>query len=312
VTDPILPDDLANGLVDGTADISSLPTELRGVGELFAVAHQPATGAELAGMAMAAEQFSAVVSGTTSVAAAATTSGVVSMFGTRITKRAAVIVGATLLFAGTAAAAAGGVLPTPFSSSARDDTPAALTRLASTSSDAPESSESSIDQESSGSNSSEVANEPAAMDDSTSTSFPGRDFGHCTAWNNGATKNTGNPAFGDLADEAAKAGKSIDDFCVEVMAAHDAGDDTATSTEISTGSSVDDHGGKPVTSNSSGNGNGGHGADDPATSVGTPASVSNPSVSAPGTSVDSSGQNGKGQGGNGKGGNDSSTSSSNP
>ena len=49
-----------------------------------------------------------------------------------------------------------------------------------------------------------------------------------------------------------------------------------------------------------------NGGNDPATSVTTPPSVSNPSVTAPGISVDDNGgQSGKGKG---KGGNDTSTS----
>jgi hypothetical protein len=323
VTDSILPDDLANGLVDGTADISSLPTEFRGVAEVLAAAHQPATGAELAGMASVVQQFTAAV--TTSPAAAkagATTSGVISMFGTRVTKRAAVIVGVTLLFAGTAAAAALDVLPSTFSSPERDSTPE-LSLESSSSEDAAKSD--STDQSTSSSAAEvEVESESEGLDDSTSTSFPAADFGHCTAWNSGTTKNTDTPAFGALATEASEAGKSIDDYCVEVLAAHDAGDDHGIDAkgddakgDDSTGTSVDDHGDDSVTSNSvddhGGKNGGGHGADDTATSVSTEATVTAVTVSAPdaspapSVSVDDGGQSGKG--GKNKGGD---TSTSNP
>ena len=326
MTDSILPDDLANGLVDGTADISSLPTEFRGVAEVLSAAHQPATGAELAGMASVVQQFTAAV--TTSPAAAiagATTSGVISMFGTRITKRAAVIVGATLLFAGTAAAAASGVLPSTFSSPERHSSPELS--IESSSSDDAKKSGSTDESTSSSEVESESESESEGLDDSTSTSFPAADFGHCTAWNSGTTKNTDTPAFGTLATEASVAGKSIDDYCVEVLAAHDAGDDHGIDAngDDSTGTSIDDHGDDSVTSNSTGtstgssvddhggNSGGGHGADDTATSVSTAVTASAPTVSAPdnsstpSVSVDDGGQSGKG--GKNKGGD---TSTPNP
>jgi hypothetical protein len=237
------------------------------------------------------------------------------MFGTRITKRAAVIVGATVLFAGTAAAAAGGVLPTPFSSSARDFTPPALASAAA-STDAPESSETTLGATqaiAAGAEAiqdkaaeTETETETEALDDTTSTLYSGRDFGLCTAWTNGATKNTSAPAFASLVDEAAAAGMAdVDTYCAAVLLDHDATTSTANSTEISTGSSVDDKGGQNKGGqnnggqNNGGQNNGGqnNGGNDPATSVSTPPSVSNPSATAPGISVDDNGGKGKGKGG---------------
>lgn len=285
MTDPLLPDDLANGLVDGTADISSLPMELRGVAGLFAAAHQPATDAELAGMAAAMEQFTAAISGATLLAGtAASTPGVISMFGTRVTKRAAMIVGATLLVAGTAAAAAGGVIPTPFTS----DQGSTHTTL-------------SVEPSGSNSTSSSVESTETSIADSNGTPIPAEDVALCLATTtsssagesggSGGSDDTSNAVDGSvdgrLARDASSRGKSVNDFCTE--AERQNADDHGTDV---TGSSIDDHGndtGSSVDTGSGKGGTGGHGVDDPMTSV----STANSSTV---TTADVSGQNGKGGG----------------
>ena len=285
MTDPILPDDLANGLVDGTADVSSLPTELRGVAGLFAAAHQPATGAELAGMAAAMEQFTAAISGATLLAAtAASTPGVISMFGTRLTKRAAMIVGATLLVAGTAAAAAGGVIPTPFTS----DQGSTHTTL-------------SVEPSGSNSTSSSVESTETSIADSNGTPIPAEDVALClaTTTSSSAAKSGGSGGSGGsvdgsadgsvdgrLARDASSRGKSVNDFCTE--AERQNADDHGTDV---TGSSIDDHGNDTASSVDTGSGKGGtggHGVDDPMTSVSTANSstVTTADVSGKGGSTD--------------------------
>ena len=282
MTDPILPDDLANGLVDGTADVSSLPMELRGVAGLFAAAHQPATGAELAGMAAAMEQFTAAISGATLLAAtAASTPGVISMFGTRVTKRAAMIVGATLLVAGTAAAAAGGVIPTPFTS----DQGSTHTTL-------------SVEPSGSNSTSSSVESTETSIADSNGTPIPAEDVALClaTTTSSSAAKSGGSGGSvdgsadgsvdGRLARDASSRGKSVNDFCTE--AERQNADDHGTDV---TGSSIDDHGNDTASSVDTGSGKGGtggHGVDDPMTSVSTANSstVTTADVSGKGGSTD--------------------------
>lgn len=282
MTDPILPDDLANGLVDGTADVSSLPMELRGVAGLFAAAHQPATGAELAGMAAAMEQFTAAISGATLLAAtAASTPGVISMFGTRLTKRAAMIVGATLLVAGTAAAAAGGVIPTPFTS----DQGSTHTTL-------------SVEPSGSNSTSSSVESTETSIADSNATPIPAEDVALClaTTTSSSAAKSGGSGGSvdgsadgsvdGRLARDASSRGKSVNDFCTE--AERQNADDHGTDV---TGSSIDDHGNDTASSVDTGSGKGGtggHGVDDPMTSVSTANSstVTTADVSGKGGSTD--------------------------
>ena len=293
MTDPILPDDLANGLVDGTADVSSLPMELRGVAGLFAAAHQPATGAELAGMAAAMEQFTAAISGATLLAAtAASTPGVISMFGTRVTKRAAMIVGATLLVAGTAAAAAGGVIPTPFTS----DQGSTHTTL-------------SVEPSGSNSTSSSVESTETSIADSNGTPIPAEDVALCLATTTSSSagksggsggsggsdgRSTSNAVDGSvdgsvdgrLARDASSRGRSVNDFCTE--AERQNADDHGTDV---TGSSIDDHGNDTASSVDTGSGKGGtggHGVDDPMTSVSTANSstVTTTDVSGKGGSTD--------------------------
>lgn len=259
MTDPILPDDVANGLIDGTADVSSLPSELRGVAGLFAAAHQPATDAELSGMAAAMEQFSAAISGTAHPVAAVSTSGVISMFGTRVTKRAAFIVGCTLLVAGTAAAAAGGAVHVPFFSSS--DSAATSTSIAVTSSSGADTS--------AGGSSTSI--DDKGTDSTLDSALVAEDSALCTAVTASSASTSvasSNSVDDKLSQDATANGKSVDDFCAEVEAQHAAGDDV-------TGSSVDDHGNDTGSSveTSSGKtgtgGTGGHGGDDTATTVAT-------------------------------------------
>ena len=125
------------------------------------------------------------------------------MRATRITRRATAMVAITLLAAGTAAAAAGGALdslPGPFHKDSAEVKP--------------ETTEDSVD-------------DTDATDDTTdgitldSPTFAPELHGLCEAWTNGATKDATDPAFTTLADAAAVAGQTIDEFCVVVQAAHE-------------------------------------------------------------------------------------------
>jgi hypothetical protein len=229
VTEPILPDDMANSLIDGTVEASSVPADFRGVAELFAVAHQPAADGELAGMAAALEMFSAAVIGAAAApatATAATSSNVISMFGNRITKRAAIIVGSTLLIAGTAAAAAGGAIPTPFFSSAKDTSTSVTSASVVVTENSVATTQSSVEStEVETTLESELVAEDSALCLATATSASG---------STPSSVSTSNSAEDKLSSDAGKHGKSVSDFCTEVE--HQA--------EVSgvTVSSVDDHG----------------------------------------------------------------------
>ena len=94
-----------------------------GLDNLLAAARQGAAPDELLKMDAVLDQFTAVAAGGVRTAGTGSPDPVpsprstVTMFNTRIPRRATAIVVATLFVAGTAAAAAGGVIPTPFTAS---------------------------------------------------------------------------------------------------------------------------------------------------------------------------------------------------
>ena len=166
------------------------------------------------------------------------------MISSRVPKRAAIVAGATLLFAGTAAAAASGHMPSPWASPRVYQTKPHATTTTSTTIETTTTTSTTLPEETS-----TTAAETSTTDVSTSstevatdtTLYPGRDYGLCTAWTNGAPKKADNPAFSYLADEAAANGAAdVDAYCELVIAdkkAHDDdtdSDDTDTSTTEAT------------------------------------------------------------------------------
>ena len=93
MTEQLFPDDVANGLVDGTLPIDEIPADVRATADVLRAAHQAATSEELSGMAATVQRFTAAVT------APATTHRSSPMFATRLTRRAATMVAVTLLAA---------------------------------------------------------------------------------------------------------------------------------------------------------------------------------------------------------------------
>lgn len=267
MTDHLLPDGQADGLVDGT--LHDAPLHFRGAADVLAAARQPATAAELAGMSAVVQRFAAAAADPVNSHTRSR-----SMRGTRITRRAAVAVVATLLTAGTAAAAAGGVLPSPFegtsdavvdSSSTEASTTAAATTVESATTEASTTADPGAVQ-------APIVDGSSTTDDQVGPDATGpAAFGLCTAWTHGAPKHTDNPAFGALQRAADAAGQSIDDYCATVLDATHSSQETTEPTDESTeptdaqepaddqasshhqGSSHD-HGGRGNSSHGKGNG----------------------------------------------------------
>ena len=308
MTEQLFPDDMANGLVDGTTPAEAVPADLQATAALLRAAHQPASSEELSGMAAMVQAFTAEVA----VAHPSTISRSHPMFATRITRRAATMVAVTLLAAGTAAAAAGGVLPTPFSGTSHTETIGTV--LGSDTSLTGDTTDTGVDStgvdgtETDGTETDGTGVDTTGVDstsvDSTVTDgtevSDGRGNGHefkglCTAWTNGAAKSADNPSFSRLKTAADAAGQTIDEFCVTVLA--NAGDDEGTDETEGTEPGDDNgghgnsgnHGGGPSTSTPGGNGNGNNGNHGGA------------STSTPGEGH--GGGNGNGNGGNGGNGN---------
>lgn len=246
MTEPIFPDRIADELLAGNADPSALDAHLRGVAEVLAATQQPATAAELTGMDAAVVALQGIVTSPVSAPGATNPSrSVIRMISSRVPKRAAIVAGATLLFAGTAAAAAGGHMPSPWASPRVAQTkPFATTTTSTTMATTTTSTTSTtVLEEPTTVPSVTEAPTTVAGDVTDTTLYPGRDYGLCTAWTNGAPKKADNPAFSYLADEAAANGAAdVDGYCELVIAdkkAHqdDAdtdGDDTETSTTEAT------------------------------------------------------------------------------
>ncbi|MEN9646157.1 MAG: hypothetical protein RL238_2826 [Actinomycetota bacterium] len=261
MTEPIVPDPLADGIVSGSVDPATLPAELRGVAEVFAAAHQPPTEGELVGMASAVGAFQAAVTTPVPSADPVPPRSVVTMFSTRIPKRAAVIVAATVLMAGTAAAAAGGA--SPFAGASRpeildlpipgDETSTTETTVeGETTTTAGDTTTSTDDSTTTTTESSDTSTTEAAATEST---YPGRDFGHCTAWGVGAPKSTDIPGFRSLGESAEAAGLTVEEYCELVLAAHDGDDvDDDADDDESTSTSTDD---ETTSARTPGNGKGG-------------------------------------------------------
>lgn len=224
MTEPIFPDRIADELLAGTADPSALDANMRGVAEVLAAAQQPATAAELAGMDAAVVALQGIVASPVSAPGAITPSrSVIHMISTRVPKRVAIVAGATLLFAGTAAAAAGGHLPSPWASPrvyqtkpfATTTTSTTIENTTTTATTVPEETSTTAAEETSTTEATTSSTEVATE----TTLYPGRDFGLCTAWTNGAPKKADNPAFSYLADEAVANGAAdVDAYCELVIA----------------------------------------------------------------------------------------------
>jgi len=216
-----------------------------GLDELLGAARQGATPDELMHMESTLDQFTAVVA--SGVRAADDTipepvlspRSTVTMFNTRIPRRAAAIVVATMFAAGTAAAAAGGVLPTPFTASADpvlvDDTSVDDTGL-----DTDSTLEGITDD--TGVDGTEVDDDSADDSASDDHSLSERDFGNCEAWLNGADNDPASPAFAHLADEAAEEGVTIDEYCTTLVDEHRSGHGSDDADDAG-----DDHGGSMPT-----------------------------------------------------------------
>lgn len=287
MTDPIIPDRIADDLLAGSADPAEIAAELRGVAGLTAAAHQAPTEGELAGMTSAVAAFQAVVTAPASAAGAATTRSVSHMISTRLPKRAAIISAVTVVLAGTAAAAAAGAVPSFGSPSIGEDpvvttiegetTSTATTDPNSTTTD---SSTTSTTEDPTTTEASETT-EPGTTGTSVAL-YPGRDYGLCTAWTHGAPKKITNPAFSYLVDQAvadaaapeapadeAATRAAVDEYCDKVIAdkkGTDDGDDATDDTEATddetteTATSVDHTAPSHPSGNGKGNGQGkGHG-----------------------------------------------------
>ena len=290
MTEHILPDDLANGLVDGAAAAGTAPGTFHGAAELLDAMRAPATPDELVGMAAFVQQFSASVT-SSHAAPAAHRTGVVHMLTARITKRAAAMAAVTLLAAGTAAAAAGGVIPTPFVSSADDSATTISVSVPGSSAD-----------DSATSTSVDGAVTSTSVDDSATSSsvadsglFPHDAHDQCEDVQKGLASAADTAA---LAAQAASMGVSVADYCMLADAAHDANDDHGSGGHGADDAAGDDHGSgghgaddAAGDDHGSGSHGGGHGADD---APGT----SSPSVTTPsgGTTDDSGKGKGKGKG----------------
>ena len=262
MTEPIVPDPLADGIVSGSVDPSTVPAELRGVAEVFAAAHQPPTEGELVGMAAAVGAFQAAVTTPVPSADPVPPRSVVTMFSTRIPKRAAAIVAATVLIAGTAAAAAGGA--SPFGSAGRpefvelpipgDETSTTETTVEAETTTTLEG-ETTTTAESGDTSTTESGDTSTTEAAATESTYPGRDYGHCTAWGVGAPKSTDIPGFRSLGESAEAAGLTVEEYCALVLAAHDGdeADDADDDTDESTSTSA----GEDTTARTPGNGKGG-------------------------------------------------------
>jgi hypothetical protein len=240
VTDPIIPDRVADELLAGEADPDTIAAQLRGVAGLTAAARQAPSEGELAGMSAAVAAFQGVV--TPPVSAPGTSTRSVSyMFNTRIPKRAAIITAISVLAVGTAAAAAAGAVPS-FGSFAEDVTVTTVTIVADTSTTLADSgTTTTVD----GTTTTTEGSTTSTTDGATTTTgatdttvageflYPGRDYGLCTAWTHGAPKRITNPAFSYLVDEAmadagaaapaagapeAEVRAAVDSYCDKVIA----------------------------------------------------------------------------------------------
>ncbi len=245
MTDPIIPDRIADELLAGTADPDTIAASLRGVAGLTAAAHQAPTEGELAGMSAAVAAFQGVVASPDS-AAGPTTRSVSHMFSTRIPKRAAIITAVTVLAAGTAAAAAAGAVPSFGNGSVAEDGPVTTIEGETTTADPTTTVDGSTTTTDGSTTTTEASTTSTEATTETSVAlYPGRDFGLCTAWTHGAPKKITNPAFSYLVDQAmADAGDAapasdapeadvraaVDGYCDKVIA-DKKGDDATDTTD---------------------------------------------------------------------------------
>jgi phosphoribosylformylglycinamidine (FGAM) synthase PurS component len=197
------------------------------VDALLQAAAQPGTPAELANMSAMAQQFAAAVTAPAEVAAPVAARGV-SRFAGRVTKRAAVMAGVGLFVAGTAAAAAGGVLPkaltAPFHSSPSAASVAGASTIPGTSvpvvggttttlagGTTTTVTGSSVPDDADETEGTEVESDEAAE-------HAGRLFGLCQAWTDGVAKDPTLKPFHHLAEAAAAANQTVEQFCADVLA----------------------------------------------------------------------------------------------
>ena len=222
MTEHVFPNDIANGLVDGTFPGADVPASVQGAAAVLRAAHQAATEDELLGMAALMQRFAAEVV----ESSPATIHRSFPMFNARIPRRVAAIVAVTLLAAGTAAASAGGA----FSSSSpsptehvvlRDDSP---TNEGSTTS----TTEAPADEPTT----TEAAEEPTTAAPTQAPTTKAADsagvhedshlYGKCTAFTHGSAKDLANPSFSELQVQAGSVGGSVDVYCAGVINAHKA------------------------------------------------------------------------------------------
>jgi len=247
VTEQLFPDDMANGLVDGTLPVADVPASLQGVADVLRAANQAITEDELKGMAALMQRFTAEVA---IESAPATIHGSSPMFSARTPRRVAAIVAVTLLAAGTAAAS-GGAFSSSGSSRIRTEDVVVLD--GSTTTDAPAvdttTTTTTTATEASAEDTTTTATATAAA---TKTGGGEREdshlYGKCTAFTHGSAKNLENPAFSELQDEADAAGISVDEYCAMTIAAHkvddgaDGTDEADDADEDGNGSDHADHG----------------------------------------------------------------------
>jgi len=170
------------------------------------------------------------------------------MLTSRITTRAAVMASVGLLVAGTAAAAAGGAIPSPFhaarahivvaadvsTTAAGDTTTTAAGEPTTTEAGEPSTTEA-------GEPTTTAAGEPTTTEAGEPTTVvgavpdDGRHHGLCEAWTHGNHKKP-NPAFSTLDSDAKASGKTVDQFCNDVISqwSHRHGHDSVQSTTTTT------------------------------------------------------------------------------
>lgn len=253
---------IADGIVDGGLAADVAPADLQTAVKVLRAARQPGSVAELANRAVYVRQFCVEVAATATASRTQTHAfsnqcrsddslGSVSMFSTRITRKALSIFAITLLAAGTAAAAAGGALPV-FDGVAKEVVVESGDHTDVNVADGPDAADND-----------QPTNEDASPEGIVPAVVENQNgvvdhHGKCTAWTNGSAKNASNPSFAELQVAADAVELTIDEYCATVLGTPTAGDEPTSDDESD--DSADDHkSGKGHGNSKSGNGESGKG-----------------------------------------------------
>jgi len=193
-----LPDDIVDSILSGTAD-----GEWGSVAELMTGAAQPGTATEMSGLSTVLQQFAAAGPAAATPAATAVVK--------RFPRRAAAALVGVLLTAGTAAAASGALTSDePPTAGSTTDAPLDTTVDGTVPGTEPDTTDGPATTDSVPGTD---VSTPDTTGDTTTSEVQGPDatgpaaYGLCTAWTNGAPKNTDNPAFSALVAAAEAAGE---------------------------------------------------------------------------------------------------------